>query len=307
MPLNLKKKIRSVINPEIKDLLKSGLYVLNTRKIERAKKAFKESNSTPEFLDYEQLELLHKKYPPISASEPYTTAQLRRRGKEYAKEVLKATNKHGINLENFLELGCYDGLVSAAIKREGKNAIAVDIRTDGFDEKAKSDGVKFYEMDATNLDFEDESFDVVFSYAALEHFDRPDKVFDEAIRVLRPGGMFYLNFGPIFGSPFGLHGYTSVGVPYCETLFREEDLKKFTTEKGLLPINFDDHVNRWKLEQYRAIWKKNESVMEMMDYREMMNFDHVNLVYNYPYCFKSKHTHFDELIISSISGLFKKV
>ena len=43
---------------------------------------------------------------------------------------------------------------------------------------------------AEELPFEDELFDVVFCDNVLEHLDRPEAVFAEVCRVLKPGGVF---------------------------------------------------------------------------------------------------------------------
>lgn len=47
---------------------------------------------------------------------------------------------------------------------------------------------------ATNLPFEDSSFDVVFSTMAMHWSSSPQKWLSEMARVLRPGGYFYINY-----------------------------------------------------------------------------------------------------------------
>lgn len=42
-----------------------------------------------------------------------------------------------------------------------------------------------------NLPFPDESFDIVYSANVLEHTQQPDRVLEEAIRILRPGGLLH--------------------------------------------------------------------------------------------------------------------
>lgn len=47
-------------------------------------------------------------------------------------------------------------------------------------------------MNATNLAFEAETFDFVWSNESIEHIDPPDALFAEVYRVLRPGGRFFV-------------------------------------------------------------------------------------------------------------------
>jgi hypothetical protein len=49
-----------------------------------------------------------------------------------------------------------------------------------------------YRMDATRMTFPDASFDVVCSWSAFEHIQRPRDALREVVRVLRPGGVAYL-------------------------------------------------------------------------------------------------------------------
>jgi ubiquinone/menaquinone biosynthesis C-methylase UbiE len=45
-------------------------------------------------------------------------------------------------------------------------------------------------MDAERLEFDDDSFDVVYSFGVLHHTASPERAFSEVRRVLRPGGTF---------------------------------------------------------------------------------------------------------------------
>ena len=45
--------------------------------------------------------------------------------------------------------------------------------------------------DATKLPFKDSSIDIIFTHTFLEHPTRPDRVVEEIIRVLRPGGWVF--------------------------------------------------------------------------------------------------------------------
>lgn len=56
-------------------------------------------------------------------------------------------------------------------------------------------------VDATQMPFGDESFDVLFSCSSVEHFGCDSKIeshMSEALRVLRPGGMYALSVDYLF-------------------------------------------------------------------------------------------------------------
>jgi SAM-dependent methyltransferase len=50
--------------------------------------------------------------------------------------------------------------------------------------------------DTLRLPFADGTFDVILSGGLLEHFREPEKVLQEMVRVLRPGGIFYADVVP---------------------------------------------------------------------------------------------------------------
>ncbi|HZS40469.1 MAG TPA: class I SAM-dependent methyltransferase [Polyangia bacterium] len=66
-------------------------------------------------------------------------------------------------------------------------------------------GVRFARMDARALAFADASFDLVASTALFEHIDRVDDAAREMARVLRPGGLAFANFGPLWWTYGGAH------------------------------------------------------------------------------------------------------
>lgn len=93
--------------------------------------------------------------------------------------------------KNILEIGCGPGALCQALHRwyQGANITGVD-RDSKFVEFAREQAsdILFREEDATNLSFDEESFDVTISNTVAEHIE-PSKFFSEQYRVLKPNGI----------------------------------------------------------------------------------------------------------------------
>jgi ubiquinone/menaquinone biosynthesis C-methylase UbiE len=95
----------------------------------------------------------------------------------------------GKNLK-ILEIGCGPGALAGALHLWYPNAeiTAVD-RDSEFIRFAKEheNGINFIEGDATEIPFQDNTFDVTISNTVAEHIE-PSKFYGEQLRVLKPGG-----------------------------------------------------------------------------------------------------------------------
>lgn len=90
-----------------------------------------------------------------------------------------------------LEIGCGPGALAGALHRWYPRAEITGLDRDSEFVRFASEhepGVKFVEDDATDLPFEENSFDVVISNTVAEHIE-PSKFYKEQLRVLNPGGI----------------------------------------------------------------------------------------------------------------------
>lgn len=264
----------------------------------RARRAFERADPIPSCLTAQDLERMAARYQPPTdyGYDPKTTE---RRGNQRARRILSLPGIDGAT--SFLEVGCWDGMVCAALQNSGKVTTGVDTRDTGFDDRARSVGVNLRCMDAEALDIPDNAFDVAFSYDTFEHFKHPDRVLTELIRVVRPGGLLWVEFGPLYLSAFGAHLYRIIPVPYCHILWSEEVLSDFSARLGLA-IDLSD-VNRWRVHQFRELF--DSEALKPIIYREGRQVDHLNLIASYPACFRSITKNFDEFVIHSFRALYR--
>lgn len=104
-------------------------------------------------------------------------------------------NKEEIKI---LDIGTGPGFFPVILSEAGYQITAVDY-TEQMLVKARenagelTDKIEFRQMDAQNLEFEDEKFDVVISRNLTWNLQKPDQAYREWFRVLKPGGIL-LNF-----------------------------------------------------------------------------------------------------------------
>ena len=92
-----------------------------------------------------------------------------------------------------LEIGCGLGTDGAQFAKAGADYTGVDLTNAAIELARKRFELfgltgKFQVADAENLDFPDESFDVVYSHGVLHHTPDIDAAVQEIRRVLKPGG-----------------------------------------------------------------------------------------------------------------------
>jgi SAM-dependent methyltransferase len=97
--------------------------------------------------------------------------------------ILENMEKEVGNEVNVLEIGGGDGYMASKISQKGYRITSVD----PFPRRPSYYNVK--KMNAENLEYPDNKFDIVFSSNVLEHIKNLRKVLSEMIKVLKPNGI----------------------------------------------------------------------------------------------------------------------
>lgn len=114
----------------------------------------------------------------------------------WEQQIRRALN--GRVCRHVLDVGCGPGFFSVLLARLGYEVTAVDYTENMLAEARKNAAhygvdIDFRQMDAQNLDFEDETFDLVISRNVLWNLEQPERAYSEWLRVLKPDGTL-MNF-----------------------------------------------------------------------------------------------------------------
>lgn len=98
------------------------------------------------------------------------------------------------NDEKILEAGCGRGRWVYYLRRRGYEVEGIDIAKTDIEFSTKYDPTVPITFDnVLQTSFEGESFGAVISLGVVEHFEEgPQDVFGEVLRVLKPGGLFFV-------------------------------------------------------------------------------------------------------------------
>jgi len=250
--------------------------------------------------------IISKNKPPVKTYH-YDIDSLKKRGIERAYELSKIFKKHH-SMDRTLEVGSKDGMISYYLsKKYNKKVTCFDLNPKPSEFLTKQN-ITYLKGNVEEIPVESNSFDMVFSYNSFEHFLNPEKSLKEMIRVIRPNGLLYLNFGPIYNAPKGFHTFNKIPIAYCQHLFQYKTLEEYTLKNNLgkPKFNVNRGLNGYSLKQYRKLWKEVSDVAKVMFNYEHPTYKYVDVIEKYPHCFGGKFESIDELLVTQIQILFKK-
>lgn len=205
-----------------------------------------------------------------------------------------------------LELACGDGMSGAALSIYGHHVTLLDYQ-DWRDNRAK--GIKFVEADLGRpIPLLNSSYDFIFSFNAFEHIPDPALTMEEMVRVLRPGGIIWLDFNPLYASPLGLHAF-SFKMPYPQFLFSNELVRKKLGELGLNDLGQDmselQPLNHWKPGQFRRLWRRDD--LRIIEEYESTDYSHLDVVLSFPRAFGGRKLSIEDLTVAGIRVILQKI
>jgi len=109
--------------------------------------------------------------------------------KEGKTEVKKIEQFVSLKGKKVLEIGCGNGRVSIFLNKRAKKLISIDCNPESIKKaKEKSWKIDFRVGSGENLEFKENSFDVIVFIFSLHHHNDPGKAISEAFKVLNEKG-----------------------------------------------------------------------------------------------------------------------
>jgi SAM-dependent methyltransferase len=121
-------------------------------------------------------------------------------------KIIKEFDIEGIDYAKamILDDGCGSGGITVSLGEESALAVGIDISPKFKDaavklsNELKIDRAKFIQSDGCALPFKNDVFDLIISHSVIEHVNDPLNYLHEACRILKPGGILFLETPPYY-------------------------------------------------------------------------------------------------------------
>ena len=188
----------------------------------------------PQRFDIDLLEQLNAEYeskplwpiPPVYDT-PTITAKTR-------KSLMQVHSTIDLAKKRVLEIGCGTGYhVWFLAHHFGAEAYGVDVAERVAWKSLSDDRTHFVWADITDKSpFDEKFFDRIISFAVWEHITHPFRALQEVFRVLKPGGLTWMNVN-LYRGPVASHLYRDIKFPWPHLLFSDEVIKDFYKRRGM--------------------------------------------------------------------------
>lgn len=147
------------------------------------------------------------------------------------------------NVRKMLEIGCGTGRLSLrAVMEVGIDVVSVDVVLEALEITKylfEKNGLKadLVLADALSLPLKAGSFDMVYSEGLIEHFNEPEVVLKEHVRVAKRGGMIQTSVPNLFSWRFVR---CILSIPKRRHLFDQKYFIRSSFKKALLRVGISD-------------------------------------------------------------------
>jgi len=188
--------------------------------------------------------------------------------------------------KTILEVGSDEGgNVLVALEARGvRFALGIDIwkRKDWF--RVLSKKLVQAHGDVLSLPYRDDSFDVLLNIATFEHIHNLDMTMREMHRLLKPKGIMYAQFGPIWSSAVGHHIWCHLD----DQIFRFDD-------PALNPLDDFDHLLYTRKELAEKLAKSWDARTVEHLVRAVFDHSHINRIFHHEICDCMRQSPFEVL------------
>ena len=140
---------------------------------------------------------------------------------------------------SFLDVGCATGMFLEKMRNEGWSVRGVEVCPESAEYGRTKRGIDIVNSTFSDAAFDDESFDVIHSSHFVEHVTAPVDFFNEAFRVLKPGGLLITttpNSSSFQAAVYGKRWRSAIADHMV--LFPLKTLKRVISESGFNIISW---------------------------------------------------------------------
>ncbi|MBN2737543.1 MAG: methyltransferase domain-containing protein [Spirochaetales bacterium] len=137
---------------------------------------------------------------------------------------------------NLCDLGCGPGTVTSHLAGKSRKIIGADFsRMMVETARSQNPEIDFFCENALGTNFKDESFTGLTALGLIQHYDfnSINFLFKEAFRLLKPGGIYLLNYYVGQGSLF-VSDFLNQEAPMNYYFYKKEEIHKALTTQGFL-------------------------------------------------------------------------
>ena len=208
---------------------------------------------------------------------------------------------------HILDAGAGEGMLGVLLETYGHQVTLADLE-DWRERRATE--LEFIQV---NLDHPDAlpaaSFDLICSFNTLEHVLDPQAVLSNVWHALRPGGLAYFDFGPLYASPWGLHAYGSLRMPFPQYLFSQARILDALDQLGINDLGQDrselQPLNQWRLDRFRSLWTSSRR-WSVLEEAPVVIHEHLDLVETYPAAFRGRQLAVADLVTHNLAVLLRR-